>query len=157
MKKHHKLFKVEEVREKIKAYCAYRERSQKEVRDKLEDYGLIPEVVDELISELIQQNYLDEERFAKAFARGKFRINKWGKIRIRRELYKHDLSDYLLEKALGEIDLDEYLHTLELLLISKEKSIRESNPYIRKRKLALYLTRKGFEPVHVWELLNADD
>src|SRR5690606_19696103 len=99
-----KIYDLEEARNRIKAFCTYRERSQREAREKLTSYGLIPPVVDELLVELIQENFLNEERFAKAFVRGKFYIKKWGRNKIKNELYRHELSTYVLNRALEEIE-----------------------------------------------------
>ncbi len=107
-----KIYDLNEAREKIRAYCLYRERSQKEVREKLLSYGLLPEITDELLTELIQERYLDEERFARAFVRGKYSIKRWGRIKIKQALYPHSLSEYVLRKAFEEIDPDKYYANL---------------------------------------------
>ncbi len=149
-----KVYKLDEARERIRAYCVYRDRSHYEVAEKLREYGLIAEVADQLILELIQENYLSEERFARAFVRGKFNQKNWGRQKIRRALHIHQLSDYVLKKALSEIDEGEYLNTMEKLLQKKDRTLRESNAYIRKRKLAEYLIRKGYENELVWDLIR---
>ena len=99
---------------KLKAanFCAYQERSQKEVRNKLYSYGLYTDQVDELLSDLIVDGYVNEERFAKAFIGGKFRIKKWGRVKILQAIALHKISDYCIREGLKEIDEDEYEATL---------------------------------------------
>lgn len=149
-----KIYDLNEAREKIAAFCAYRERSQVEVREKLFSYGLIPEVVDELIMELIQQNFLNEERFARAFVRGKFRIKKWGRQKIRNALYRHGLSVYVLQKAFEEIDDKAYDNTLNDLLEKKYRETRDLNVFRKKGRVARWLISRGFEPDIVWDKLK---
>ncbi len=151
------IYDLEEAREKIRAYCNYRERSHKEVGDKLQSYGLIELVVAQLVTELIQENYLNEERFARSFVRGKFNQKKWGRQKIRQALYQHQLSDYVLRKAFEEIDEDVYLSTLKELLQKKEATLKDRNIYVRRRKLADYLVRKGYEPDLVWDLIRSPE
>lgn len=149
-----KYVSLQEAREKIRAYCAYRERSQHEVRQKLYEYGLYTDVVNQLISELIQENFLNEERFARAFVRGKFSIKKWGRIKIKQALYPHQLSDYILRKAFAEIDEDQYLSTLEEVITKKSKQVKLKNEFQRNGKIAQYAISRGFEPELVWEVLK---
>lgn len=151
-----KVYDLNEAREKIRAYCAYRERSQREVREKLLGYGLISEVTDELISELITENFLNEERFARAFVRGKFHIKKWGRIKIKNELYRHGLSEYVLKKAFSEIDEEAYLDTLNDLLHKKLRETKIKDEFRRNGKVAAYAIRRGFEPDLVWEILKTN-
>lgn len=155
--KANKVYDLDEAREKIRAFCVYRERSHKEAGDKLRSYGLIEEVVDQLISELIQENYLNEERFARSFVRGKFNQKKWGRQKIRQALYQHQLSDYVLSKAFSEIDDELYHSTLKGLLEKKESSLKDKNIYVRRRKLADYLIRKGYESDLVWDLIRSPE
>jgi len=153
--KKQKVYDLEEACEKIRAFCVYRERSQTEVREKLYTYGLISEVREQLLMELIQDNYLNEERFARAFVRGKFNIKKWGRLKIKKELYKHQLSDYVLRKAFAEIDEQDYQKTLEELLAKKMRETQAANDFQRKGKVARYMINKGFEPDLVWECLTS--
>lgn len=152
-----KIYDLDEAREKIRAYCAYRERSHWEVGEKLRSYGLIEEVVNQLVSELIQENYLNEERFARSFVRGKFRQKKWGRQKIRQALYQHRLSDYVLRQAFSEIDEETYLKTLRELSAKKEASLNDRNTFVRRRKLAAYLIRKGYESDLVWDLIRSPE
>lgn len=149
-----KTYTVDEAQKRLESYCAYQERCHKEVRDKLKEMKMIPEVVDKIIVHLIEHNYLNEERFAKAFVRGKFRIKKWGKNRLVRELKIRDISKYSIDSALKEIDLDEYYQTLEELVKKRITQVKERNPYKRKRKVADYLLYRGWESNLVYEKIN---
>jgi regulatory protein len=142
---------------KIEAYCVYQERSQQEVRDKLYSWGLHRNEVENLISNLIGNGFIKEERFASAFAGGKFRIKKWGRNKIKMALKSKSVSDPLIKKAISEIDDREYEKTLRQIIDSKSKLVTEKNPFKRKQKIASYAISKGFEPELVWRLLKADD
>lgn len=140
---------------KLQAYCAYQERCHKEVRQKLRDLGLWGDVVDEIISELITDNFLNELRYAQAFAGGKFRIKKWGKKRIIQALQLNQVSAYSIKKAIqNEIPDEEYEQTLRAVLEKKDHLLRESNPYKRRQKLAQYALDKGYESSLVWSIVN---
>ena len=152
-----KIYELDEAREKIRAFCDYRERSQVEAREKLFSYGLIPEVVDELLVELIQQDFLSEERFARAYVRGKFRIKKWGRQKIRTGLHRHGLSAYVLNKAFAEIDDKAYEETLDELLQAKYRDTRETNVFRKKGRVARWLISRGYEPDIVWDKLRELD
>ncbi len=143
-----------EAREKIEAYCAYRERSQQEVKQKLYEYGLYTDLVNEIISELIQNNFLNEERFARAFVRGKFSIKKWGRVKIRQALYPHHLSDYVLKKAFTEIDEEQYDAVLREVIAKKARLVKEKNEFRRNGKIAQYVIARGFEPDLVWDVIK---
>lgn len=132
---------------KLKAadYCAYQERSQQEVRDKLYTYGLHQNEVEEVISELIQENFINEERFAKAFIGGKFRMKGWGKRKILQSLKPHRISDYCIKKGLEEIDPDDYYVTLKKHAEKKLPSLKGQSDYIIRGKLSQHLAMKGFE------------
>ncbi len=139
---------------KIKHYCAYQERCHQEVKDKLYGYGLNSKEVDELLSRLIEENYLNEERFAIHFAGGKFRMKKWGKVKIKYELKQKRVTDYCIRKALASIDEEVYMVVLKKHLADKLKSLgAEKNIFIRKRKLQDYLIQKGFESDLIREAL----
>lgn len=138
---------------KAQQYCAYQERSQQEVRNKLYDWDLHKEDVENVIIDLITEGFLNEERFAIAFAGGKFRIKKWGKVKIRLELKKHKISTYCINKALTSIDSDEYIKSLKEIIEKKAKSITEKNMYKKNYKIATYAISKGFENELVKEIL----
>lgn len=141
---------------KMQSWCAYQERCQQEVRNKLYDLGLWEEAIEHIISQLIQDNFLNEERFAIQFAKGKFNIKKWGRIKIKQELKHKKISDYSLKKALQQIDDTEYLNTLRKIIEKKRKLIKESNPAKLNYKLINYALSKGYERDLVFDVLNAD-
>ena len=140
-----KIYDLHAAREKIQAYCAFQERCHMEVMIKLKSWGLIQEAIDLLIVELIQYNFLNEERYARCFARGKFRIKKWGKIKIRTALKKRDIYFKCIDLAMLEIDDKTYLNTLKELLQKKNDILKETNLYKRKMKLISYLVNRGYE------------
>lgn len=149
-----RVYDLSEAREKIAAYCAYRERSQVEVRRKLTAYGLLPETCEHLITELIQGNFLNEERFARAYARGKFRMKGWGKLKIKQGLKQHQIGDYLLRRAFSEIDPDAYEERLQELTEKYWQKAGGLNDYQRRGKVAGQLIRKGYESDLVWAALE---
>jgi len=131
---------------KIKQYCAYQERCHSEVKDKLHSHGLHKNDVEEIISKLIEDNYLNEERFAIHFAGGKFRIKQWGRVKIKYELKQKQVSEYCIKKALNEIDEEDYFITLQKLADTKLQSLKsEKNIFIKRKKLQDHLRLKGFE------------
>lgn len=139
---------------KLKRYCAYQERCHQEVRSKLLELGVFGHTLEEVIATLIEENFLNEERFARSFARGKFRIKQWGRVRIRRELALRNISDYCLRKAMEEIEEAEYRKVLVGLFEKYEAAISWENAFDRKQKLARHAIQRGFEPELVWALLN---
>ncbi|WP_299118420.1 regulatory protein RecX [uncultured Tenacibaculum sp.] len=145
---------VEEIKRKLESFCVYQDRCHKEVEKKLSEYNLIPEAKDNILLHLLQENFLNEERFSKSFARGKFRIKKWGKQRITRELQMRDISVYNIKIALNEIDEKEYITTLYSLVEKKNKLVSEENLFKRRKKVADYLLYRGFESNLVYEAIN---
>lgn len=139
---------------KAESYCAYQERSQQEVRDKLYEWGQYPSAVENIISRLIESNFLNEERFAKAYAIGKFRQKGWGKIKIKQGLKLKKVSDPLIKLALKSIDEDEYLEMLRKIIQKKEGSITEKESYKRKYKLHQYALSRGFENDLIGDILR---
>lgn len=139
---------------KIQDWCAYQERCQQEVRDKLYSYGLKTGEVEDIIARLISDNFLNEERFARAYAGGKFRIRKWGRIKIKVALKGKRVSDYCIRKGLAEIDGHDYRKTLEKLLADKARALTEKNPVRRKYKLLQYASGKGYEQELIMQILN---
>lgn len=140
---------------KIKQFCAYQERCHSEVKEKLYGYGLNKDDVEELISKLIEENYLNEERFAIVFAGGKFRSKNWGKVKIKYELKHKGVSEYCIKKALREIDEEDYIKTLHNLAEKKSLTLKsEKNIFIKKRKLQDYLLQKGFESDLIREIVH---
>jgi len=149
-----KTYSLDEAQKVLEKYCAYQERCHKDVKDKLKTMRMIPETIDVIIAHLIEQNYLNEERFAKAFARGKFRIKKWGKNRIVRELKFREISKYSIDSALKEIDDNTYFETLHELTEKRISQVKENNTYKKKKKVADYLLYRGWESNLVYEKLN---
>ncbi|MDQ3394638.1 MAG: RecX family transcriptional regulator [Bacteroidota bacterium] len=149
--KHHT---VKEAKEKIYHFCSYQERTQKEVRSKLYDYGLKTDDVELIIADLVTDNFINEERFAIAFAGGKFRIKKWGRLKIHAALKVKGISDYCMKQALKSIDEEDYHIVLCQLLEKKSALEKEKNVFIRKDKIAKFAISKGFEPDIVWSIIN---
>ena len=152
MQKGSKKLTAADARKKIYHYCTYQERSHQEVKNKLYDLGLSSPEVDEMISHLITEGYLNEERYAKAFAGGKFRSKNWGRIKIINALEAKGLTKNCIRIGLQEIDEADYRKTIELLLLKKADQTEEKNIYVRREKLATYVIQKGFEPELVWEM-----
>lgn len=142
---------------KMQNWCAYQERCQQEARDKLYEFGLWTDAVENIISKLIEDNFINEERFAIQFARGKFYIKKWGRIKIKLELKQRKISDYCLKKALQQIDDEDYSTTLKKIIDSKRKLVKEKNPIKLKYKLMSYALSKGYEKDLIFEVLNMED
>ncbi|MEM8523561.1 MAG: regulatory protein RecX [Bacteroidota bacterium] len=153
-KKHKKYLSKAEVLQKLQAYCAYQDRCHKEVRSKLLDLGVYGDTLEEVIVELIEDKFLDEERFACSFARGKFRYKKWGRMKIKQELKRKDISAYCLKKAMEEIEEEDYLATLDGLIQKKNAQLKDANDYQRKQKIAQFVFRKGYESNLIWERIN---
>ncbi len=143
----------EEARQKIRRYCAYQERSHLEVRNKLYEYGLYSSEIGEIITELIEDGFLNEERFAKLFAGGKFRMKKWGRTKIVHALESKGVSANCIRIALTEIDGEDYRSTLHHLLSQKLTSLDEDNPFVIRDRLASYAIRKGYEADLVWKVI----
>tara|TARA_B100000497_G_scaffold83646_1_gene93218 strand:+ start:752 stop:1228 length:477 start_codon:yes stop_codon:yes gene_type:complete len=150
-----KTYTIEEALVKLQKYCAYQDRCHKEVEQKLKQMHMIPEAIERIITDLIQDNHLNEERFAKAYVRGKFSIKKWGKVRLTLELKQRQISKYIIKTALSEIDPEEYIHTFHKLAEKKARNMTESNPLKRKKKLADYLIYRGWESHMVYDKVNA--
>ncbi len=149
-----KRFTPTEALTKIQRYCAYQERSHKEVRNKLFEYGLFASQVDELLSRLITDGFLNEERFAKAFAGGKFRMKKWGRLKIKNELEFMGLTKNCIQRGLNEIEQADYKTTLKTLLKKKSEAVQETNLFKKRDKIARYAIGKGYEPELVWEYVR---
>lgn len=151
-----KYYSTEEALQKAKQYCAYQERCHSEVKEKLYSFGLYKKEVDELLSELISENYLNEERFAIQYAGGKFRIKQWGKVKIMHALKQKQVSEYCIKKALKAIDENDYMSTLRKLFEQKVKNLKtEKNVFIKKRKLQDHLIQKGFEHGLISEMISS--
>ena len=141
---------------KIVKYCAYQERSQQEVRDKLYDLGVHKREVEQTISLLIGDGYLNEERFAISYAGGKFRIKQWGKVKIKYALKQKRISDYCIKKSLSQIKEADYIKTLHAVINSYSKKIAEKDQRKKSYKIAQYVISRGFESDLVWEALKVE-
>lgn len=149
-----KYFSIEEIKRKLERYCVYQDRCHKEIETKLREFVLIEEAKNQIILHLLEHNFVNEERFSKSFARGKFSIKKWGKQRIVRELKFRDVSAYNIKTALKEIDEEAYLTTVFEITQKRNQLITESNIYKRKKKLSDYLMRKGYEYELIYTTIN---
>lgn len=138
-------YTLEEARRKLEGYCSYQERCHKEVDRKLTEMNVIPLVREEIIIHLMKHDFLNEERFAKSFARGKFNIKKWGKVRIVRELKQRNITAYNIKTALEEITAENYMFVFNTLAEKRCETIKESNIYKKRKKLADYLLYRGWE------------
>ncbi len=153
MKPRKSTYSLQELKSKMEAYCAYQERCHKEVEKKLRDYDLIPEAREMILLHLLEEGYLNEERFARSFARGRFRIKKWGRLRIERELRLRDVSAYNIRQGLSEITPKEYEQTLSDLAEKKFREVTETHPMKKRKKVADFLLRRGFESQKVYAIL----
>ncbi|SNR56760.1 regulatory protein [Maribacter sedimenticola] len=144
-------YTIQEATKKIESYCAYQDRCHKEVVSKLKEMGMIPIAIDTIIGQLIEDRFLNEERFAKSFARGKFNIKKWGKNRIVRELKQRNISKYNITTALKEIDPTAYMKALDELAKKRLLQITDTDMQKRRKKLADYLLYRGWESHLVYE------
>ncbi len=143
-----------EVLARMERYCAYQDRCHVEVREKLKDYSLTTEEKENIICCLIEGRFLDEERFARSFARGKFRVKQWGRVRISRELRARGIQPRLVEAALGEIDEREYDEVFRSLLEAKKKEAGGLATRAQVAKVYNFMVSKGYETERVWEVLN---
>ena len=149
-----KPYTVTEAMRKMERYCAYQERCHHEVSEKLKGMRMIPAAIDTIIAHLVENDFLNEERFSKAFARGKFHVKNWGRNRITRELKQRQVSRFNIAAALSEIAADEYAETLHMLANKRLGQLREPHLLKRKRKLTDYLLYRGWEPELVYEKVN---
>ncbi|MBX9732913.1 MAG: RecX family transcriptional regulator [Chitinophagaceae bacterium] len=139
---------------KLKHYCAYQERCHQEVKEKAYSFGLRKTDVEQLISKLIEEDYLNEERFARQFVGGHFRLKKWGIIKIKYALKQKRVSDYNIKKGLLEIDEEAYRKTALQLIKTKWKAVKKDQYLVREAKTQAYLAQKGFEPGLVQALIK---
>ena len=144
-------FTIKQAIQKLEHYCAYQDRCHEEVIQKLRSMKMDQDEIDQIIVQLIADNFLNEERFACSYARGKHRIKHWGKIRIVNELKFRKISQYNINLALKEITTEEYEATFHNLAEQNWESIREINPLKKRKKFCDYVLRKGFESNLVYE------
>jgi regulatory protein len=146
---------AEQALQRAKLYCAYQERCHAETKQKLYSFGLFKNDVDGILSNLIEEDYLNEERFAAAFARGKFRMKHWGRMKIMYELRQKNVSDYCIKKAVKQIEEDEYLKVLEKLKEEKFAELaNEESDLIRRKKVTDYLMQKGYERNLIFSIIK---
>lgn len=151
MNEPYKSYTVEEAKRKLEHYCVYQDRCHEEVQQKLKSLNMIPQAADAIIVHLIEHNFLNEERFACSFARGKFRIKHYGKRRIVNELKMRGISKYNIDKALKEINEDEYIETFNALAEKQWNATNDRSILIKKKKVTDFLLRKGFESNMIYD------
>jgi len=144
----------EQAWQKIKHYCAYQERSHYEAKQKLYGFGLYTNEVEELLSKLIEEDYLNEERFAEQFAGGKFRMKHWGKVKITYELKQKQVSSYNIRRALQSIAEADYIATLQKLAEAKWQQLKGEQYIARQAKTTSYLLQKGFETALIQRVIQ---
>lgn len=148
------IYTIKEGKSRGAKYCSLQERSQQQVRDKLYDWGLYGDDVEEVISWLISEDFINEERFAESYVRGHFNLKKWGRIKIKQGLEQKKISDYCIKTGMKQIDNEDYQNTINSLLEKKWKTLKESNLYIKKQKAVRYLLQKGYEADLIWVAVN---
>jgi regulatory protein len=139
---------------RLRNYCALEDKCQWDVIQKMQEWGLLEDSQNHILELLIEEKYVDEERYSRSFCRGKFRIKKWGKIKISNELKKKKISEVSINKGLEEISNFEYQEELDMQYHKKKKFIKEKNYFIKKKKIATYLINKGYESNVVWNKLK---
>lgn len=147
-------FTLEEARKRLERYCIYQDRCHVEIEKKLKEMNMITEACEVIILHLIEHDFLNEERFSKSFARGKFRIKNWGKQRIVRELKRRKISNYNISTALKEIGDEDYMATLNEVALRRYGTIKEANVYKKSKKLIDFLLYKGYENNLVYEVVR---
>lgn len=149
-----KSYTLAQAQKKLEYYCAYQERCHKEVIAKLRTLGMIPSVIDKIISELIKANYLNETRFTQSFVRGKFRIKKWGKNRILQELKVRDISSFNIKLGMKEISDDNYQKTFYELFEKRRREVKQLTKTEQKKKIFSYMSYRGWENSKIYDALR---
>lgn len=148
-------YTLEEALDKLEAYCAKQERSTAQIRKKCWGWGIYGDEAEELISKLILANFLSEERFAEAYVRGKFRMNRWGKQKIRQGLQQHEVSEYNIRSALSGIPPKEYKEVLHQLAAEKDRLLPKGlSSYERQTKVTRYLLQKGYDYADIKQVVQ---
>lgn len=145
---------IKEIQSKMEHYCSYQDRCHKEVLQKMRDFFIIEEAQNQILMHLIEHNFINEERFARSFVRGKHHYKKWGKVRITNELKQRDISTKLIQMALTEIPEKEYLNTFFTLAEKQWEAITETNKYKKQQKWLGFMMRRGYESSLIYEALN---
>lgn len=149
-----KSYTLAQAQKKLEYYCTYQERCHKEVIAKLRTLGIIPSVIDKIISELIKANYLNETRFTQSFVRGKFRIKKWGKNRILQELKVRDISNFNIKLGMKEISDDNYQKTFYELFEKRRREVKQLTKTEQKKKIFSYMSYRGWENSKIYDALR---
>lgn len=149
-----RVYNIKTAIERLKKYCSSAEKCNFDVVQKIKDLGLKDSSKDYILKILNDENFINEERFTRAFCRGKFLIKKWGKVKIRSELTKKNISQTSIKLGFEEINEEEYLQQLNNLLNRKKNSLNDKNIFVKKKKIANYLVTKGYESNLVWCLLS---
>tara|TARA_B100001758_G_C18138904_1_gene467899 strand:+ start:93 stop:566 length:474 start_codon:yes stop_codon:yes gene_type:complete len=149
-----KIYNIKVAIERLKKYCALQDKCQWDVIQKMKEWGLLQISQDTILELLIQEKYVDEERYSKSFCRGKFKQNKWGKIKIHNALKKKHISKVCISKGLEEIKDAEYENELEKQYLKKKALTKEKNYFIKQKKIATYLINKGYESNLVWDKIR---
>ena len=150
-----KAYSIQEIKQKLEYYCVYQDRCFKEVDEKLKSFFLIEAAKEEILIHLIENKYINEERFACSFVRGKHSYKNWGKIRLVNELKFRAISATVIKIALKEIDESHYLETFEVLAAKHWGSISESNLMKKRKKFCDYFMQKGWESELVYEKVKS--
>jgi regulatory protein len=150
-----KWYSKEEALQKLQRYCAYQDRCHQEVRQQLRDMNVYPDWQEEIIVALIEENFLNEERFACSYVRGKFRMKQWGRVRIKQELRRRDISDYCIRKGMAEIEEPAYQEALRDLIVKKGNRTEADNLWAFRNKVARFVIDKGYEPALVWAAVKS--
>lgn len=149
--------KENQIIKRLEYYCATQERCKQDVLSKIKLWGLKEENKFMILEKLINEDFINESRYVKLFCRSKFRLNKWGRIKIKNELIKKNISKDIIKEGLHEIDEEEYLKLLNKLIKKKASLIGNKDKFSRKKKIAIYLIQKGFESEIIWPNLNLLD
>ncbi|MDD5506836.1 MAG: regulatory protein RecX [Bacteroidales bacterium] len=148
--------KYREILQRTQSFCARDEKCLRQVRQKLTFWGATASQAEDILQYLTDENFINEERFAREFARGKFRINKWGKVKIAIELMRLHIPEESIRNGLDAIDPDDYVSQLRKILLQRSKSLNESNPEVARKKLATFALGKGFEGELVWGVVREE-
>lgn len=155
-KKNDKPLTPDQVLDKMAKYCAYQERCVKDVTDKLRSFDITQEAKDTIMAYLLDNRFVDNERFTRSFVRGKVNQSGWGVNKIRFHLMQKGIDKDMIEEALGQTDEEVYRQRLIDILKAKSKTVKAENDFEKKRKLAAYAMQKGFESSLVWEVLKSE-
>lgn len=149
-----KSYTVIEATRNLEKYCVYQERCYKEVFQKLKTMGIFIDAQEVIVLHLLNNDFLNEERFAKSYVRGKFNVKKWGRNKITNELRRRDISAYNIKSGLSEIDMDMYLNAINLLVKKKIATVKAENEFILRKKVTNFLLSKGYEISLIIDAIN---